>query len=36
LLVSYDVNSNRVEEVYADADLFRARFVRVGLPDYLP
>ena len=36
LLISYDVNSNRVEEVYADADLFRARFVRVDLPEYFP
>ena len=36
LLVSYDVNSNRVEDIYADANLFRARFVRVDLPEYLP
>ena len=36
LLISYDVNSNRVEDVYADANLFRARFVRVDLPEYLP
>jgi hypothetical protein len=36
LLLSYDVNSNRVEEIYADANLLRARFVRVDLPEYLP
>ena len=32
LLVSYNVNSFRLADLYADADLFRARFVRVTLP----
>lgn len=36
LLISYDVNSNRVQDLYADSNLFRARFVRVDLPEYLP
>ena len=33
LLVTYNVNSMRFDDLYADADLYRARFVRVVLPD---
>lgn len=36
LLVSYNVNSFRLEDIYADANLFRARFVRVALPHLPP
>jgi hypothetical protein len=32
LLLSYNVNSFNFPDLYADADLYRARFVRLGLP----
>jgi hypothetical protein len=35
LLITYNVNSLRFDDLYADADLYRARFVRVVLPDVL-
>jgi hypothetical protein len=36
VLLSYNVNSFNVDDLYADADLYRARFVRVALPGALP
>jgi hypothetical protein len=36
LLISYNVNSLRFDDLYTDADLYRPRFVRVPVPEFNP
>jgi hypothetical protein len=35
LLISYNVNSLRFDDLYANADLYRPRFIRVQIPEFM-